>query len=57
MIFAGEFPILEFDTDKEAKLNPSVFAEEKFRTDKIVITFFPEVIERLIAERSCLRSA
>ena len=25
MIHAGEFPILEFDTDKEAKLNPSVF--------------------------------
>ena len=55
MIFAGEFPILEFDTDKEAKLNPSVFAEEKFRTDKMVITFFPEVIERLIAEKKLLK--
>ena len=45
-----EFPVLEFDDAAEAVLNPSVFAEPKFDTDKLVITFFPEVIGKLAEE-------
>jgi len=41
------FPVLEFDEDPSAKLNPSNFAQFQFDTDKMVITFFPEVIQRL----------
>ena len=37
----------EFDDAPEAKLNPANFVTEKFQTDKLVITFFPEVMDRL----------
>lgn len=47
MLFKNDFPVLEFDDDPSAKLNPSVFAKKKFETDKLVITFFPEVLEKL----------
>lgn len=50
MMKEDRYPILEFDDNKVAKLNPTVFAEEKFGTDKLVITFFPEVMEKLRAE-------
>jgi len=46
----NKYPILEFDDEKVAKLNPTVFADEKFGTDKLVITFFPEIMEKLILE-------
>ncbi|MBO4508577.1 MAG: nucleoside phosphorylase [Spirochaetaceae bacterium] len=49
MIAKNDFPILEFDTEKVAKLNPSNFADKKFDADKMVITFFPEIIKKLIA--------
>ena len=42
-----EFPIMEFDDNKDAKLNPTTFAGEKFKTNKMVITFFPEVMNKL----------
>ena len=42
------YPVLEFDENPVAKLNPSHFANPKFDTDKLVITFFPEVIEKLL---------
>ena len=45
-----DFPILEFDPNPTAKLNPSHFAEPKFDTDKLVITFFPEVIQKLLEQ-------
>lgn len=48
MIRENEVPILEFDDNKEAKLNPSMFADKKFDTDKLIITFFPEVMNKLI---------
>ena len=48
MLTKNEFPILEFDDAPEAKLNPANFVTEKFQTDKLVITFFPEVLERTI---------
>lgn len=54
MIKHSSFPILEFDTDEDAKLNPTHFVREKFKTDQMIITFFPEVIERLISEKVIL---
>jgi len=54
MIKENSFPILEFDTDKDAKLNPSHFAASKFETDQMIIAFFPEVIDRLIREKAIL---
>jgi len=54
MIKENTFPILEFDTDIDAKLNPTHFVGDKFKTDQLVITFFPEVIDRLILEKEIL---
>ena len=34
------FPILEFDYDKNAKINPNHFIERGFEFNKSVITFF-----------------
>ena len=42
-----DFPVLEFDENPTAKLNPAHFADPKFKTNKMVITFFPEVINKL----------
>lgn len=50
MIMERKWPILEFDDNKVAKLNPSSFAERPFETDKLIITFFPEVMDRLVNE-------
>lgn len=47
MITDGRWPIIEFDDNKDAKLNPTAFADRSFETDKLVITFFPEVMEKL----------
>lgn len=33
------YPILEFDRDPNAKINPEMMAEGQFSTDKLVITF------------------
>ncbi|MBQ9333652.1 MAG: nucleoside phosphorylase [Lachnospiraceae bacterium] len=50
MINKSEYPILEYDDAKTAKLNPQSFDPGRFDTDKMVITFFPEVIKRLLEE-------
>ncbi len=50
MILRGQYPILEFDDDKTAKLNPESFAYRPFETDRMILTFFPEVLDRLVAE-------
>ncbi|MBO4384909.1 MAG: nucleoside phosphorylase [Clostridia bacterium] len=50
MLHKNEWPILEFDDDPTAKLNPEHFAGDGFGADKMVITFFPEVIEKLLAQ-------
>lgn len=50
MIAENKYPILEFDDNKEAKLNPPAFVDKPFETDKLIITFFPEVLEKLCAE-------
>ena len=44
MITESKYPILEFDDNKVAKLNPTSFADQSFETDKLIITFFPEVM-------------
>lgn len=54
MINKKEFPVLEFDTEPVAKLNPSAFASAPFPVDRMVITFFPEVIEKLVEEGSII---
>ncbi len=49
MYHTHDYPVLEFDDAPNAKLNPTAFAEP-FRTDRMVITFFPEVIDSLLAD-------
>lgn len=49
MLSKNDFPVLEFDDNPMAKLNPSSYGGEKFRADKMVITFFPDVVNRLAA--------
>ncbi len=51
MMTKHAYPILKYDDSKDAKLNPSSFAEIKFATNKLIITFFPEVIQRLKEEK------
>lgn len=48
MMVENKYPILEFDHARTAKLEPSLETDETFTTDKLVITFFPEVIEKLL---------
>ncbi len=50
MLRENKYPILEFDNNKTAKLNPTSFGENFFGTNKLVITFFPEVIDKLVNE-------
>ncbi len=48
MLSNNEYPVLEFDDNLTAKLNPEHFVHRKFDTDKMVITFFPEVVDKLL---------
>ena len=48
MMTEHDYPILEFDDNKKAKLNPSSCEVGRFDTDKLIITFFPEVINNLL---------
>ena len=50
MLTIYEYPILEFDDNKTAKLNPTHFVGNRVSTNKLVITFFLEVIEKLKEE-------
>lgn len=50
MIMESKYPILEFDDAKASKVDPVLLADQFFETDKLVITFFPEVIEKLTDE-------
>lgn len=52
MLYKAEYPVLEFDDNPVAKLNPSNFADPKFDTDKIIITFFPEVVQKLLDQEA-----
>ena len=49
MIEKKDFPILEFDTNPVAKINPgNLTGGEKWPCDKLIITFFPEALNKLI---------
>ena len=48
MYYEHNFPVLEYDDNPIAKLNPTHFSGVGFDTDKMVITFFPEVIDKLL---------
>ena len=48
------YPILEFDDRKDAKLNPAHFVSRPFEARRMIITFFPEVMDRLTAEGNIL---
>lgn len=48
MITKSNYPVLEFDDDKDAVVNPFKWNLEKFSTDKLIITFFPEVMKDLL---------
>lgn len=50
MLTTHEYPIMEFDDNKNAKLNPSLVTGERLSCNKLIITFFPEVIEKLKAD-------
>lgn len=50
MFAENRYPILEFDDNREAKLNPADYEDPPFDTDRLVITFFPEVLKKLAAE-------
>ena len=52
MLCRNEYPILEFDDNPVAKLNPTNFAGSKLDTDKLVISFFPEVIRKLLDQEA-----
>ena len=48
---------MEYDDNPIAKLNPTHYAGDGFDTDKLVITFFPEVIEKLLLANQIERSS
>ena len=47
-----KYPVLEYDEDRSAKLNPTHFADPKFDTNKLVITFFPDIIRKLSDQKA-----
>ncbi len=55
MLYRNDWPVLEYDDSPTAKLNPEHFVGESFDTDKMVITFFPEVIEKLLLSGKILQ--
>ena len=50
MFIRNDYPILEFDDNRDAKINPTTWVDKKFECNKMVITFFPEVVDKLIAD-------
>jgi len=45
-----EFPILEFDTDKNAFIKPSDVIKRIDITERCVLCYFPEAIEKILSE-------
>ena len=54
MLEKNDYPVLEYDDNPTAKLNPAAFADPKFDTDRMVITFFPEVVRKLLDRQAVL---
>ena len=50
MLKTHEYPVMEFDDNRDAKINPTIYAGDIFSTKKLVFTFFPEVMEKLKEE-------
>ncbi len=50
MLYQNAYPILEYDDNPAAILDPSRFADPKLDADRMVITFFPEVIAKLLEQ-------
>lgn len=50
MLIKNEFPIMEFDTSKTSKIDPKFCVKARLTSNKLVITFFPDVIEKYILE-------
>ncbi len=50
MMMKNDYPILEFDDNRDAKINPNTFVDQQFESNKMIITFFPEVIDKLAAD-------
>lgn len=50
MFMKNDYPISEFDDNRDAKINPVMWVDKKFECNKMIITFFPEVLDRLIAD-------
>ena len=48
MITKNEYPVLEFDDDKDAVVSPFKWNLEPFSSDKLIITFFPDVMKDLM---------
>ncbi|MBP0969968.1 MAG: nucleoside phosphorylase [Oscillospiraceae bacterium] len=57
MLHRDKWPVIEYDDNPVAKLNPAHYAGDGFDTDKLVITFFPEVIEKLLLADKIKRSS
>ena len=51
MIEKRDYPVLEYDDNPSAKLNPSLISDPKFDTDKLIITFFPEIVRKLLEQK------
>ena len=51
MISQSEWPVLEYDDDNDAVVNPFKWNLEKFKSNKLIITFFPDVMESLKEEK------
>ncbi len=48
MITKNDYPVLEFDDDKDAVVSPFKWNLEPFSSDKLIITFFPDVMNDLM---------
>lgn len=48
MLTKSDFPILEFDDNRTAKIEPTACAKHSLSCDKLIITFFPEVLDKLL---------
>lgn len=52
MIKKEKFPILEFDSHRKARINPSdITSSTSLKSPYLVITFFYEIIKRLLKEK------
>lgn len=50
MLKGNDYPVMEYDDNRVAKLNPSAFVDNPFKSEKMIITFFPDVINKLISK-------